>query len=85
MNETRNILQNTTEEYEETCGYNYNRIVKVECIAEFYEKIKSERKIIIVDCCNIIGELNKIMQKSRGEIKLIEIIEVKIIIEGRIK
>ena len=62
LKETRNILQNTTEEYEETHGYFYNRIVKVECIGEFYDEIKNERKFIMIDRYNIIGELNKNMQ-----------------------
>ena len=83
LNETRNILQTTIEEYGETYGYNYNRIVKVECVGEFYDKIKNETKIIIIERYDVIGELNKIMQKSRGEIKLIKIIEVKIVIAGR--
>ena len=42
------------------------------------------QKIIIIDRYKIFGELNKIMQKSRGEIKLVKIFEVKIMIEGRI-
>ena len=44
----------------------------------------NETKFIIINHYNIIGELNNIMQKSRVEIKLSKIIEVKIIIEGRI-
>ena len=84
LNETGNILQNTIEEYEETYGFKQNRVVKVKCIAEFYDKTINETKIIIIDRYNIIGELNKIMQNWRGEIKLVKIIEVKIIIEGRI-
>ena len=80
LNETRNILQNTIEEYENEYGFDLYRDVKVRCIGEFYEKIINETKIIIVNRYNIIGELNKIMQKSRGGIK---IIEVKIIIEVR--
>ena len=83
LNETHNLIENTIDEYDEEYGFNNNRVVKVKCIAEFYEKIINETKIIIIDRYNIIGELNKIMQKSRGEIKLIKIIEVKIIIEGR--
>ena len=51
---------------------------------EFYDEIINETKIIIIDRYNIIGELNKTMQKSRGEIKLIKKIEKKIIIDGRI-
>ena len=85
LNETRNFLQTTINEYEETYGYKYNRIVKVECFVEFYDKIKKEKKFIIINRCNIIGELIKIMQKSRSEIKLIKINEVNLIIEGRIK
>ena len=76
-------LQNTREQHEETYGYNYHKNVKLEGIADFYDKIINETKIIIIDRSNIIGELNKVMQKSRGEIKLVRIIEVKIIIEGR--
>ena len=47
LSETRNILQTIIEEYEETCGFNYKRIVKFECVAEFYDKRRNERKIII--------------------------------------
>ena len=83
MSETRNILQNSKEEYEKENGFDLYRVVKVIFVGEFYDKIKSETKIIIIDRYNIIGELYKIMQESRGEIKLIKIIEVKIIIEGR--
>ena len=84
MNETRNILQNTIEEHEETYGFNLDRVVRFKCIAEIHDKIINEIKIIIIDRYNIIGELNKTMQKSKGEIKLFKIFEVKIIIEGRI-
>ena len=76
LNETRKFLQNTMEEYEKEYGFNINRDVKVRCICEFYDKIKNEPKIIIIDRYNIIGQLNKIMQKSRVEIKLTKIIEV---------
>ena len=69
LNETRNILQNTIEEYEETYGFNCNRIVIVECIADFYDKIKNEKKFIIIDRYNIIGELTKNICKNR-EVKL---------------
>ena len=70
MNETRNILQNTIEEYEKEYGFNGNRVVKVKCVGEFYDKIINETKIIIIDGYNNIGESNKFMQKSRGETKL---------------
>ena len=84
LNETSNILQNTKEEYEKEYGFNVNRVVKVKCVGEFYDKIKNELLNIIIDRYNIIGELNKIMQKSRGEIKITKIFEVKTIIEGKI-
>ena len=63
-NETRNIPQKTIEEYEKDYGFNKNRVVKVECVGEFYDKTKNETKSNIIDRYNIIGELNKIMQKS---------------------
>ena len=84
LNETHNILQKTIEEYEKQYGFDLYRDVKIRCDSEFYNKIINETKIIIIDRYNIIGELNKIMQKSRGEIKLIKKIDVKIVIEGRI-
>ena len=84
LNETRNILQKTIEEYEKKYGFNVNRIVKVKCVGEFYDKKTNETKVTVINRYNIIGELNKIKQKSRGGIKLIKIIELKIIIEGRI-
>ena len=84
LNETRNILQNIIEKFEKEYGFDLYRDVKVRCVKEFYDKIMNETKIIIINRYNIIGELIKFMQKSKGEIKLIKIIEVKIIIEGRI-
>ena len=84
LNEARNIVQNTIGEFEKQYGFGLYRDVKVRCVGQFHEKTINETKIIIIDRYNIIGELNKIMQKSRGEIQLIKIFEVKIIIEGRI-
>ena len=49
LNETRNIVQNTTEEYDEEYGFNINnRGVRVKCIAEFYDKIINDTKIVII-------------------------------------
>ena len=84
INETRNIVENTLEECKEKCGGNYRRSVKVECVATFLDKINNETKKITTERYNIIGELIKIMQSSKGMIKLIRIIQVKIIIESRI-
>ena len=54
------------------------------CFAEFLNKIKNETKNIIINSYNLIGELNKMMQSSKGMVKLIRVIQVKIIIKGKI-
>ena len=64
--------------------YSYNRVIEVNCFAEFLDEIKNETKIITIDRFNIIGELNKIMQSSKVMIKLIRVIQVKFIFEGKI-
>ena len=84
LNETRNIVDKTVLEYEPKYGANYHRSVKVTCVAEFLDKIKNETKNVTIERYNNIGELNKIMQSSKGMIKLITIFELKIIIKGRI-
>ena len=84
LNKTRNFLHNNIEEYQKEYGFSNNRVVKVKYNAEFYDKIKNERKIFTIDRYNMIGELNQIMQKSREEIKPNKILEVKIIIQGRL-
>ena len=38
LNETRYIVENTLEEYEEKYGYNYGGVVEVMCFAEFLDK-----------------------------------------------
>ena len=84
LNETRNIVENALKEYKQKCGGNYRRSVKIECDALFWDKIKNETKNITINSYNFLGELNKIMQSSKGMIKLIRVIQVKIIIECRI-
>ena len=84
LNETRKIVENTLLEYEQKHGFNYHRSVKVKCVAEFLNKIKNETKNKTIERYNIIGELKKVMQSSKGMIKLIRIIELKIIVKGRI-
>ena len=54
LNETRNIVENTLEEYKQKCGGNYRRSVKVECVATFWDKIKNETKNITINSYNII-------------------------------
>ena len=72
LNETRNIVQNTIEEYEEENGYKVYRGEKVKCVAQFYDKINNDIKIIMINRFNIIGELNKIMQRSKGKLNLLK-------------
>ena len=84
LKETRNIVENTLEEYRLKCGGNYYRSVKVECVAVLWDKIKNETRNITINSYNFIGELNRTMQSSEGVIKLIRIIQVKIIIKSRI-
>ena len=84
MNETRNIVENTLQEYKQKSDRKNRRPVKVKCVAEFLDKIKNEKRSITIERYNIIGELNKIMQSSKGMIKLIRVIHVKIIIEREI-
>ena len=84
LNETRNIVENTLLEYEQKFGADYSRSVKVKCVAEFLVKTNTEIKNVIIERYNFIGELNKIMQSSGGMIKLIRIIELKIVIKKRL-
>ena len=84
LKETRNIVENTLLEYEQKYGANYHRSVKVKYVAKFLDKIKNETKNITIERYNIIIELNKIMQSSKGMNKMIRIIDLKIIIKGRI-
>jgi len=84
LNETRNIVENTLLEYERKYGFNCNRVVKVEFSAKFLDKSTNETKIIPFESSKIIGKVNKIMQSSKGICKFIRIIQLKIIIEGKI-
>ena len=81
LNETRNTVENTLQEYKLKYAVNYRRHVKVKCVAVFLDKIKTETKNITIERYNIFGELNEIKQSSDGMCKLIRIIELKIKIE----
>ena len=83
LNETRNIVENTLEEYKQKYGGSYRRSVKVECVPTVLDKLKNETKNITINSYNIIGALSKIMQTSKGMIKLVRIIQVKFIIESK--
>ena len=84
LNETRNIVEDTLQEYGQKYGNDYHKRVKVRCDAKCLGKIKNKTKNITIESYNIIGELNKIWQSSKGMIKLIRIIEIKIVIKNRI-
>ena len=54
LDETRNIVENTLQEYELKYGWNYHRSVQVKCVAIFLDRIKNETKIITIVRCNFI-------------------------------
>ena len=82
LNKTRNIVEKTIEEYQSKYGYNYYRKVNVKCNVNFFDKKENKMKDIMIECYNFIGEVDQIMQTSKGMLKFIRIIELKIIIEG---
>ena len=63
---------------------NCNRVVKLEFSSKFLDKSTNETKIIPFESRKIIGKVNKVMQSSKGICKFIRIIQLKIIIEGKI-
>ena len=82
LNETRNIVENT----EEDCREKYNAICfakEVKCVVEFLDKIKNETKNITINCENIFKKIKKIARSSKGVVKLVRIIKLKIIIDAR--
>ena len=62
LNERRNIIEITLLKHEQTYGANYQRSVEVKCVAEFLDKIKNGKKMIIIRRYNFIEEINKIIQ-----------------------
>ena len=84
MNETRNIVENTPLEYEQKYRADYLKSIKVKCVAEFLDKTENETKIKTIEGYNNIGELTEVIQSSKGMIKFVRIIEIKIVIKGRI-
>ena len=46
--ETCKIVENTLQEYEQKNGGNYRKIVKVICFAEVLDKVKDQKKIILL-------------------------------------
>ena len=58
VNEISNIVENKLLEHTQKYGASYHRIVKVKCVADFWDKIKNELKIITIRSCKINEELN---------------------------
>ena len=77
LDETRKNIENTLHESEQKYGASYRRIIEIICIAKFLDKIKNETKNIFIENYNIVGELNKITQSSKGMNKFIKIIEIE--------
>ena len=76
VDETRNIIQST----EEDCRRKYHAdcfAKEFKCVVELLDKVDNEIEIITIDCENIIGKVNKVMQSSKGMIKFVWIIELK--------
>ena len=62
LEETCNTVENTLLEHKQKYGADYHRCVRVECVAEFLDKIKNEIKIKIIQSCNINEESHKVLQ-----------------------
>ena len=84
LDKTREIIENTIDQYERKYGGNFCKIKKVICNAKFSDKIKNETKLNTIESFNIVGELNRIMQSSKGFNKLIRRIKLKFIIIGNV-
>ena len=84
LGKKRKFVENTRQEYGQNYGENYRRIVKVICFVEFLDKLKNQTKNVTFESCNIIGELNRIMQSSERLYNFIKIIEIKFIINRKI-
>ena len=83
LDKTREIVENTIDQNEQKYGGSFRKFIKVLCVAKFSDKRKNETKIFTIESFNIVGELNRIMQSSKGFNKLIRIIELKSIIFGK--
>ena len=84
MDKTRNIVENTILEQERKYGGNYRKFIKVKCVAKLRYKLKNKTENINIERYNVIGDLNKIMQSSKGMIEFIGVFELKIRVKGRI-
>ena len=73
FHETCNIVENTLLKHERKHTVGCRAMVKVECIAQFLDKIKNEVKIITIQKCMLNEELKKVLQSSEGMVILVRI------------
>ena len=57
--ETRNIIENILSENERKNGFNYNRVVKVESVTKFLDKLTNETKIIPISLITLLEKLTR--------------------------
>ena len=82
-NQINDIIENTQLEYYQKEGYYYYRKVNVKCNVNFFDKIENKTKKDMLKHVNI-GEVNEIIQSSKGIIKFIRALELTIRTQGRI-
>ena len=84
LNEIHNIIKNTQLKYEQKYGYNYYRKVNVNCNVMFFDKLENKTKNTMIERDNIVGEVNKITQLSKGMYNFIRALKLTLIKKGRI-
>ena len=67
------IVENTLLKHKQKCTVGCRGMAKVECIAEFLDKVENKLKFITIQSCNINEELNKVLQLSEGMVILVRI------------
>ena len=77
LEDTRNIVENIVQKYDGSDQI----IVEVKCVAEFWDKIKNEIKIITIKSRNSNEESNKVMESSEGKMILVRIDKLRIVIK----
>ena len=85
LNEINNIIKNTQLECNQKYGYNYYAKVDVKCNIKVFHKIKKKTKIFMIECENVVGKVNEIMQSSKGMTKFIRALELTIRIQGKFR
>ena len=81
LDETCNIVGKTLLKHEQKYTVGCLGMVKVECDADFSDKIENKIKIITIRSCNNKEELNEVLQSSEGMVILVETHKIMIVIE----